>query len=155
MDSETVSPQIVQADCRARALRLGGLDQVFEQRLFRQGAREFVAALFMALDQAEGIALQGNEQAARSRHAAQISLTRGPGWHPGTRPRARDRRRAIHTWPEYGFAAIDLFTCGDAVDPWAAFDLLKEAFQAGETAAMESGAATSASPGCALQPEGA
>ena len=25
---------------------------------------------------------------------------------------------AIHTWPEYGYAAVDLFTCGDSVDPW-------------------------------------
>ena len=28
----------------------------------------------------------------------------------------------IHTWPEYGYAAIDFFTCGDQVDPWKAFD---------------------------------
>lgn len=24
---------------------------------------------------------------------------------------------AIHTWPERGYAAVDVFTCGDAVDP--------------------------------------
>jgi S-adenosylmethionine decarboxylase proenzyme len=24
----------------------------------------------------------------------------------------------IHTWPEYGYAAVDVFTCGDEVDPW-------------------------------------
>lgn len=24
---------------------------------------------------------------------------------------------AIHTWPEYGYAAVDVFTCGDSVDP--------------------------------------
>ena len=29
---------------------------------------------------------------------------------------------AIHTWPEYGYAAIDFFTCGDRVDPRKAFD---------------------------------
>ncbi|HPW68473.1 MAG: adenosylmethionine decarboxylase [Desulfomonilia bacterium] len=33
---------------------------------------------------------------------------------------------SIHTWPEYGYAAVDIFTCGDTVDPWKAFDLLKE-----------------------------
>ena len=38
---------------------------------------------------------------------------------------------AIHTWPEYGYAAVDLFTCGDKVDPWAAHDHLREAFRAG------------------------
>jgi len=36
---------------------------------------------------------------------------------------------AIHTWPEYGYAAIDLFTCGESVDPWKAFNFLKEKFQ--------------------------
>ena len=24
---------------------------------------------------------------------------------------------SIHTWPEYGFAAVDVFTCGDVIDP--------------------------------------
>lgn len=32
----------------------------------------------------------------------------------------------IHTWPEYGYAAVDLFTCGDSIDPWTAFEYLKE-----------------------------
>ncbi|HHE47182.1 MAG TPA: adenosylmethionine decarboxylase [Bacteroidetes bacterium] len=32
---------------------------------------------------------------------------------------------AIHTWPEYGYAALDLFTCGDVVDPYKGFDLLR------------------------------
>ena len=31
---------------------------------------------------------------------------------------------AIHTWPEYGYAAVDFFTCGDRVDPWKAFDYM-------------------------------
>ncbi|MFH0882603.1 MAG: adenosylmethionine decarboxylase [bacterium] len=33
---------------------------------------------------------------------------------------------AIHTWPEYGYAAVDLFTCGDTVDPMKGFELLEE-----------------------------
>lgn len=37
---------------------------------------------------------------------------------------------AIHTWPEYGYAAVDLFTCGESVNPWISFDHLKEAFRA-------------------------
>lgn len=44
---------------------------------------------------------------------------------------------AIHTWPEYGYAAVDLFTCGDSVDPWISFDCLKEAFHAGNYSALE------------------
>lgn len=30
----------------------------------------------------------------------------------------------IHTWPEHGFAAIDLFTCGDKLQPEKAKDYL-------------------------------
>src|SRR3989339_816081 len=33
---------------------------------------------------------------------------------------------AIHTWPEYGYAAVDLFTCGDSCDPKIAYNYLKE-----------------------------
>ncbi len=32
----------------------------------------------------------------------------------------------IHTWPECGYAAVDLFTCGTNVRPWTAFDYLQE-----------------------------
>lgn len=44
---------------------------------------------------------------------------------------------AIHTWPEYGYAAVDLFTCGDAVDPWISFDHLKVVFEAKNYSALE------------------
>jgi len=41
---------------------------------------------------------------------------------------------AIHTWPEYKYAAVDLFTCGDTVDPWVSFEFLKNAFGANYSA---------------------
>ena len=44
---------------------------------------------------------------------------------------------AIHTWPEYGFAAVDIFTCGDTVDPHVAHALLKERFGAQKVKIME------------------
>ena len=44
---------------------------------------------------------------------------------------------AIHTWPEYGYAAIDIFTCGDTVDPWVAYECLKESLQAESGSTME------------------
>ncbi len=33
---------------------------------------------------------------------------------------------AIHTWPEFQYASIDIYTCGDTVDPWKAYQYLKE-----------------------------
>ena len=35
---------------------------------------------------------------------------------------------AIHTWPEYGYAAVDLFTCGEQCDPKVSYEFLKEKF---------------------------
>jgi len=43
---------------------------------------------------------------------------------------------AIHTWPEYGYAAVDLFTCGE-MDAWISFDYLKEAFKSKSYSAIE------------------
>ena len=37
---------------------------------------------------------------------------------------------AIHTWPEYKYAAVDLFTCGITIKPWNAFKLLEEKLKA-------------------------
>ncbi|MFY0594499.1 polyamine aminopropyltransferase [Roseivirga sp.] len=44
---------------------------------------------------------------------------------------------AIHTWPEYGYASVDLFTCGESVDPWVSYQYLKEAFKAAHGSAVE------------------
>ena len=43
----------------------------------------------------------------------------------------------IHAWPEYQYAAVDIFTCGTEVDPWIAFDYLKKAFVAEYGSSME------------------
>jgi S-adenosylmethionine decarboxylase len=32
----------------------------------------------------------------------------------------------IHTWPEYNYAAADIFTCGESFDPSAAADIIIE-----------------------------
>ena len=44
---------------------------------------------------------------------------------------------AIHTWPEWGFASIDLFTCGESTDPWKCYTVLKEAFEASHGSTIE------------------
>jgi len=44
---------------------------------------------------------------------------------------------AIHTWPEYGYAAVDVFTCGDKINPWIAFDFLEDVFEADRSESME------------------
>ncbi len=44
---------------------------------------------------------------------------------------------AIHTWPELGYAAVDVFTCGDTVDPWVAVDYITKAFEATDVTASE------------------
>lgn len=33
---------------------------------------------------------------------------------------------SIHTWPEYKYAAVDVFTCGDSVEPEKAAKLIAE-----------------------------
>jgi S-adenosylmethionine decarboxylase proenzyme len=44
---------------------------------------------------------------------------------------------AIHTWPEYGYAAVDIFTCGNTVDPWKAFHYLRSTLDSKETSVNE------------------
>ncbi|WP_448382921.1 adenosylmethionine decarboxylase [Desulfosoma sp.] len=43
----------------------------------------------------------------------------------------------IHTWPEYGYCALDIFTCGELIDSDASLDYLKQAFKAGSLSVME------------------
>lgn len=44
---------------------------------------------------------------------------------------------SIHTWPEYKYAAVDIFTCGEDVDPFRALDHLKEVLSPGRVSVME------------------
>lgn len=43
----------------------------------------------------------------------------------------------IHTWPEFGYAAADFFTCGDTVNPWKSFESLKTYLKAKRFNCME------------------
>ncbi len=36
---------------------------------------------------------------------------------------------AIHTWPEYGYISIDIYTCGKKAKPYLALDVFKKYFK--------------------------
>jgi S-adenosylmethionine decarboxylase len=43
---------------------------------------------------------------------------------------------SVHTWPEIGYGAFDVFMCGEA-EPWRAVEVLRRAFDAGEMRVRE------------------
>lgn len=44
---------------------------------------------------------------------------------------------AIHTWPEYGYCALDIFTCGTQVNPDLILEYVRSEFDAKEVSVME------------------
>jgi len=44
---------------------------------------------------------------------------------------------AIHTWPEYRYAAVDIFSCGDVLQPQTAADYLVEQLGAARASVVE------------------
>ncbi len=44
---------------------------------------------------------------------------------------------SIHTWPEYGYAMIDILTCGENMDPGAAIKHLIIAFESQDPSVSE------------------
>ena len=44
---------------------------------------------------------------------------------------------SIHTWPEYDYAAVDIFTCGSALLAGKAVDLLVSALESRNTSIVE------------------
>jgi S-adenosylmethionine decarboxylase len=43
----------------------------------------------------------------------------------------------IHTWPEYGYAAVDIFTCGDSIKSDIAASYLIEHFECKDPSILE------------------
>ncbi|RKZ27454.1 adenosylmethionine decarboxylase [bacterium] len=44
---------------------------------------------------------------------------------------------SIHTWPEHGYAAVDLFTCSEDVDVEKAIEYLRSAFRPSSVSVVE------------------
>jgi S-adenosylmethionine decarboxylase len=44
---------------------------------------------------------------------------------------------AVHTWPEYGYAAVTFETCGNKIRPWKAVPYLKRQLSAKRTSQFE------------------
>jgi len=44
---------------------------------------------------------------------------------------------AVHTWPEFGYCALDVFTCGTQVKTDQIFEHVRSALKAQETSVME------------------
>jgi len=43
----------------------------------------------------------------------------------------------VHTWPEYGYCAVDIFTCGDQTDNSAALNAIKKGLRAEQISITE------------------
>ncbi len=39
---------------------------------------------------------------------------------------------SVHTWPEHGYLALDIFTCSNEDSTWKAFEVLKREFNPGK-----------------------
>lgn len=44
---------------------------------------------------------------------------------------------SIHTWPEYRYAAVDIFTCGKSIDPEQAVEHIAGGFQCPQPSIVE------------------
>jgi len=44
---------------------------------------------------------------------------------------------AIHTWPEYNYASVDIYTCGTEIDPLNAYHFLVRKFKAKNQTMLE------------------
>ncbi len=44
---------------------------------------------------------------------------------------------SVHTWPEYGYAAVDIFTCGDVIKPEVAAQFLITQFESKNPSIVE------------------
>ncbi len=60
----------------------------------------------------------------------------------------------IHTWPEHGYAAVDVFTCGYHTDPNEAVPVLRRYFKPERVQVMEMNRGLIIEPERTTEPEG-
>lgn len=70
--------------------------------------------------------------AAKHAHATVLDITSHAFEPQGVTAIAllAESHMSIHTWPEHGYAAVDVFTCGDTMDPQKGIESLKNALHA-------------------------
>jgi S-adenosylmethionine decarboxylase len=44
---------------------------------------------------------------------------------------------SIHTWPEYNVASVDIYTCGEVINPWDAFKYLEKELKSKNASVIE------------------
>ncbi|ALL01194.1 S-adenosylmethionine decarboxylase [Pyrodictium delaneyi] len=59
-------------------------------------------------------------------HLVELKSWKFTGYHGGVSIIALvlESHIAIHTWPDYGYATVDVYTCGAQSDPWKAFNYI-------------------------------
>ncbi|KSW12247.1 S-adenosylmethionine decarboxylase proenzyme [Pyrodictium occultum] len=59
-------------------------------------------------------------------HLVDLKSWKFSGYHGGVSVIALvlESHIAIHTWPDYGYATVDVYTCGANSDPWKAFNYI-------------------------------
>ncbi|WP_373533330.1 adenosylmethionine decarboxylase [Vampirovibrio sp.] len=95
---------------------------------------EFYDCDTQTLDDVAGIETHMND-AARACGATIVQSTfhRFEPWGVSGVVVISESHLAIHTWPEYGYASVDLYTCGDEIDPMGAYEHLRRVLGAQES----------------------
>lgn len=77
--------------------------------------------LLLSLDFARKV-LRGAVEVSGATYLGEFHTVFKPGGGVSVIVAVAESHLSIHTWPEYGYAALDIFTCGELADPWKAYE---------------------------------